>query len=331
MTGVAGGVTPSEHFGITLFNGNNTTVSTPFNASTEGGLFWISNRQHANGNFLIDSVRGVTQTLFGTDTSGQVVRQSITAFNSSNVTVGTYSSIGSGGSGTNVLWSWRGGGTASSNSNGSITSSVSANVDAGFSIVTYSGASTTSTVGHGLSAPPQIIIVKALNLNAGYPTLFNDGSSSFGLRLNTSNASDNANKEAFFGNGSSHIAPTSSVFTVGNVDETNQGYNYVAYCWTPITGYSHFGTYDGTDDATKSITGLGFTPRLIAIKCHNGSSQWNVLDSVRGVTHPLEWNNGTAEQTRSDFLVSFDSDGFTVAGDDAVSDAGRSFIYLAWA
>jgi hypothetical protein len=151
------------------------------------------------------------------------------------------------------------------------------------------------------------------------------------MRLNQTNGNDNGNKTLMFGNGSSHISPTSSVFTVGNSDETNQGYNYVAYCWTPIPGFSHFGTYDGTNDATKAITGLGFTPRLVAIKCHNASSQWNVTDSVRGVTHPLEWNQSSAEQTRSDFIQSFDADGFTVGTDDGVSDAGRSFIYLAWA
>ena len=60
-----------------------------------------------------------------------------------------------------VSWNWKAnGGTTSSNSNGSITSTVQANATAGFSIVKYTGTGANATVGHGLSTPPRFIQIK---------------------------------------------------------------------------------------------------------------------------------------------------------------------------
>ena len=57
-----------------------------------------------------------------------------------------------------VSWNWKANGSGSSNTNGSINSTVSANVDAGFSIVSYTGnGASSATVGHGLSSAPEMI------------------------------------------------------------------------------------------------------------------------------------------------------------------------------
>ena len=63
---------------------------------------------------------------------------------------------------TYVAWCWKAGGAAVSNTDGDITSSVSVNEEAGFSIATYTGstASGVLTVGHGLGKKPAWVIIK---------------------------------------------------------------------------------------------------------------------------------------------------------------------------
>jgi hypothetical protein len=67
--------------------------------------------------------------------------------------------------GTHVGWQWQAGqGSTSSNTSGSITSTVSVNTTAGFSVVTYTGTGSNATVGHGLGALHQMIMIfKARN------------------------------------------------------------------------------------------------------------------------------------------------------------------------
>ena len=60
-----------------------------------------------------------------------------------------------------VAWCWKAGGASVSNSDGTITSQVSVNQDAGFSIVSYTGdGNATATIGHGLGKKPKWIITK---------------------------------------------------------------------------------------------------------------------------------------------------------------------------
>ena len=328
----AGAITPSEHFGITLFNGNNTTVSTPFNASTEGGLFWISNRQHANGNFLIDSVRGVTETFFGTDPSASVVRQSITAFNSASVTVGTYSSIGSGGSGTNVLWSWRGGGAASSNSDGSITSSVSANVAAGFSITAYTGNGTqNATVGNGFNTQASLVIIKNRDQGdawfVGSPEL---GTNQF-MELNLATAKT-TNSDLNY-----TINSTTMQFTSATPHHmfNASGERYLMYSFANITGYQKIGTYTGTGSGLNQIN-VGFAPRVVIFKCHDtASTGWRIFDTTRGTDKSITLNSGGAEYDDIQNYVDFTSTGFEFNNSGVsqtngdLNGSGRNYIYLA--
>jgi hypothetical protein len=68
-----------------------------------------------------------------------------------------------------VAWNWLANGAGSSNTDGSITSTVSANTTSGFSIVSYTGTGTgNSTVGHGLGATPKFIIVKTRSAGDWY-------------------------------------------------------------------------------------------------------------------------------------------------------------------
>lgn len=361
-------VVPSDNFAPVLFNGNNTTVTTGFQTD----LAFIANRQHANGNFFIDSVRGVKQTMFPSTSDQEGTRESVTAFGSTSITIGTYSSIGSGGSGNNILWAWKAGGAPSATNSagagnaptsgsvmidgaassaalaGSIAATkISANTAAGFSIVTYSGASTTSTVAHGLTSAPELIIVKGRTVTAGWPTLYNDGSNSYTVRLSETGANDNANKNLMFGNGSSHTAPTSSVFTVGNSDETNQGHNYVAYCFHSVPNYSKIGSFDAT--GSEQFIDIGFTPRWLMIKKVTSSGSWPISDSVRspGTAPYCIYNNlyantqdaeGVSASNCNASYVQYTSTGFgwqasqiSAGTNPNYWESGQTFIYIAYA
>ena len=96
-----------------------------------------------------------------------------------------------------VAWCWKAGGTAVSNTDGTITSSVSANTDAGFSIVSYTGTGANATVGHGLNSAPELVITKDLtgrNWIVGSDVIDNWGTS---LYLNETQAKEPTNGSSF--------------------------------------------------------------------------------------------------------------------------------------
>tara|TARA_R100001510_G_C7645356_1_gene202750 strand:+ start:682 stop:1740 length:1059 start_codon:yes stop_codon:yes gene_type:complete len=345
FVGGAGGITPSDHFSIDIWSGNggtNRNIPTGFNLQANGGLVWIKKRTGSGGSdhILMDSVRGVTNFLYANTSDQEVANGGSThnqlkTFDTDGFSVAQSAYTNASGS-TYVAWSFLGGGSASSNGNGSITSSVSANVEAGFSIVTYSGASTTSTVGHGLSAPPELIIVKGRTVTAGWPTLYNDGTNSYTMRISENKGNDNDNKTLMFGNGSSHIAPTSSVFTVGNSDETNHNHNYVAYCFHSVAGYSKIGEYDGTGTTTGNFVETGFAVRWLFVKCHtNDGTSWVIVDNVRNPSNPRKnrlVSNSNALEDDCCNQFEFLTTGFRANGTDTSLNAlGRSMIYIAYA
>ena len=356
FVGGASGITPSDNFAVNIWSGDggtNRNIPTGFNLQSNGGVVWIKKRSGSGGSdhILMDSVRGVSNFIYPNDSAQEVANGGSThnqlkTFDSDGFSVAQSAYTNASGS-TYVAWSFLGGGAASSNGNGSITSSVSANVEAGFSIVTYSGASTTSTVGHGLSSAPELIIVKGRNVVAGWPTLYNDGSNSYTVRLSENGANDNANKNLMFGNGSSHTAPTSSVFTVGNSDETNQGYNYVAYCIHSVAGYSKVGTFNAS--GSEQFIDVGFTPRWLMIKKVTSSGNWGITDSVRsaGSVPYCIYNNiyadtadleGVSASNCNASYVQYTSTGFgwsaaqiSAGTNPNYWESGQTFIYLAYA
>jgi hypothetical protein len=144
-------VIPSEHFNTVLYTGTGSS-----NAISNLGLTpdftWIKSRSNTEGHGLVDSVRGATKLLSSNTTDSEATSANyVASLDSDGFTVGT-STLTNGNGYTYVAWNWKAGGTAVSNTNGSITSSVSANPAAGFSIVSYTGNGTSgATVGLGLS------------------------------------------------------------------------------------------------------------------------------------------------------------------------------------
>jgi hypothetical protein len=233
-----------------------------------------------------------------------------------------------------VAWCWKAGGAAVSNTDGSITSQVSANQNAGFSIGIYSGNSTAgATIGHGLSSTPELIIVK---LRSGIPpkawTVYHKdlGNTDY-LYLNSNSG---ANTYNFWNN----TSPTDSVFSVSSDTNVNSSSgNYVFYAFHSVDGYQRISSYNGTsatnriyttDDGTSTGNG-GFRPRFLLIKKYTGADDWIIYDSTRGEDLKLRPNTSDVESSLRDDL-DFEDDGFTLYGSYGLSNAsGQSYIYLA--
>ena len=230
------------------------------------------------------------------------------------------------------------------NNDGTIESQVSANQDAGFSVVKFgSSSSASTTVGHGLGAIPQLVIAKRLDSTGNWavqaPVLGNGY-----VLLNTSGLYQGADASIW-----NNTAPTSSVFTTAGGSGTffNAG-DFIAYVFTSITGFSKIGTYtwSGGYVAGTMVTGLGFKPAKVIIKGIDGSaSDWQLYDNKRGATtsaskwqaYALYANEAIAESTSGYQGILFDDDGFSAGvGDDGNTTAsgslnknGTTYLYIA--
>lgn len=324
------GPTGTDHFGIITYTGDRPTNAAKTGMGFQPDMVWIKGRSYDDFHSILDTNRGAN--VLSPDHYMEESSFSGFTFDSDGFTVGSSGQANSNGE-TLVAWGWKAnGGSTSSNSNGSITSTVQANTTAGFSIVTYAGNNAGSaTIGHGLDSAPQLIFVKARNHAAGWPTLFNDGSySHYGIRLNESGVDTN-NATVFFNN----TAPTDSVFSVGSADEVNDGYNYVAYCFHSVNGYQKVGHYTGTGNLYQQVD-LGFQARFIMVKKVSPSGdRWLMADTSR---HAAANNDAFLDTTSTlserDFNctngISFNSDNFVInTTDGSFNTNGGKYIYLA--
>jgi hypothetical protein len=310
--------------------GANLSVSNAVNGvSFQPDYVWLKSRSAATNNRNYDSVRG-SYYLVSNSTAAEVASGTM-AIQSNGFLVGTDSDINNNGS-TYVGWQWKASNaTAVSNTSGTITSSVSANTTAGFSVVTYTGTGANATVGHGLGVAPSMIILKQRNA-VDYWTVWHTTLGSTGyLLLNSTNGSSTA---ATYWNST---LPTSSVFSLGSDSRPNgSGTTYVAYCFAAVAGYSAFGSYTGNGSTDGTFVYTGFRPRWVLIKISSGSTgDWYLLDSSRDTynvaSNTLFPDLSNAEGTGANF-IDFLSNGFKLrnAG-GSTNGSGYTFIYATFA
>ena len=235
-----------------------------------------------------------------------------------------------------IGWGWKAGGAAVSNTSGNITSSVSVNQEAGFSIVSYTGnGSNGQTVGHGLGKKPAWIILKnrdaTQNWRVWHKSLASDGSKR--LLLDAVNASEDA---GFLND----TAPTSTVFTLGNADDAwnANGNKFIAYCWAEIPGYSKFGEYKGTGNSNGSFINVGFKPAFVLVKGKGFAGNWNLFDIKRPGVNPTNdrlfpnLNNSETDGSSSNNQIDILANGFKIRGSNVdTNSAGSTYLYMAFA
>tara|TARA_R100001591_G_scaffold6539_1_gene12814 strand:- start:36 stop:1082 length:1047 start_codon:yes stop_codon:yes gene_type:complete len=325
---------PELYFQTKLYTGNGGTQSITLDGSKnmQPDWTWIKKRNGAADSSLMDSVRGVRKSLRSNSTAADYTESSgFSSFDSNGFSFdGTAYNHVNRSSDTFVAWNWLAGGSASSNSNGDITSSVSANTTAGFSIVSYTGTGSNATIGHGLGSAPKFIIVK--NRDDGsknWVTQITALGNNY-LELNKTNATFSGS--TYFNN----TAPTPSVFTVGTVGSTNASSdNFIAYCFSEVKGYSKIGSYTGGSDP---FVYLGFKPAWIMFKNSSASENWRIIDNKRDTDNPaaqhLYPNLANAEGSGTSYndFVDFLSNGFKIrSGSGEIDGSGNTIIFMAFA
>jgi len=333
---------PGEHFNTVLYTGLYGTSDSYTGVGFQPDFTWLKHRNNptAYGHQLYDVVRGATNYLISNTSGaendgGGPFTAGLQSFDSDGFTIGQTLTINA--SGVNhVAWNWKADNTSgSSNTDGTITSTVSANTTAGFSIVSYTGNATAgATVGHGLSQAPEFMLIKQRDATKNWSVFANDPTDY--LILNGSNASADDNR---FWNDTS---PGSSVFTLGSIDWVNAtGNTYIAYCFHSVEGYSKFGTYIGNGANNGPFVYTGFSPAFLIVKeINTGVQNWYMMDNKRGTNNPVNQylypnqpsaENGYAQGDVFD-IVDFVSNGFKIKHSrPALNQSGNTLIYMAFA
>ena len=315
----------------TLYTGTGATQSITNAAAFKPDLVWIKNRSAADDNQLVDSVRGVTLRLISNGTNAESANAAgLTAFNSNGFTIGSDANYNRSGSSL-VGWQWQAGqGTTSSNTNGTITSTVSVNASAGFSVVTYTGTGANATVGHGLGVALGWLIVKRRTTAGGSWVVWHSAFAGTERIDLDSTAAKSTDATAW-----NSTSPSSSVFSIGTSGGTNlSAATYVAYCWTPIAGFSAFGSYTGNGSTDGPFVYTGFRPKFIMIKRTDNVGDWWMYDTSRSTfnTAVLILYANTSAAEISDSNVDMLSNGFKFrTASTQPNTNGGTFIYMAFA
>ena len=326
-------VAPGDHFNTVLYTGNRPNTQSITGVGFKPDFVWAKLRSASGyGAVLANSVSGAQKFLDSSNDSTEVsATNSLTSFDTDGFSVGGYGNWNgglSGANGTMVAWCWKAGGTAVSNTDGSITSTVSANQAAGFSIVKYTAGSSTNftqAVGHGLSQAPQMIIQKRTDSSSSnWYVIFTalDGSIDY-MNLNT----DSAKTDMETADSGAYVN-----FTIGNTgfsDWWGGSYNIINYCFHDIAGYQKIGTYTGT--GSSNTINVGFKPKFLLIKGNLDSTNWVIVDNQRDNADEWLYAN-TTDGTYDDGLTytAFTANGFTVDTTGTyVNSSGVNYIYLA--
>jgi hypothetical protein len=325
----------------TTYTGNSSTLTvtnTVGSTSFKPDFVWIKDRSTTSQHVLTDSVRGVDRQLFSSLTNAeQTSATGITSFNSNGFTTGANPSpTGATNSSPDgfIAWQWQAGaGSSSSNTNGSITSTVSAGATQGFSVATFSNptSGTSFTVGHGLGVAPAMIIFKYRNTTSDW-YVYHQKTGNTGLLFLDTTGAFQVNS-TFLNN----TSPTSSVFTIGSSFITATVYNFVAYCFAEVAGYSAFGSYTGNGSTDGPFVYTGFRPRWLLWKNTSlGGTDWTIVDSSRNTYNVansgLQPNGSYAEASNSNYQFDFLSNGFKVRTTNPEANrSGDTIIYACFA
>jgi hypothetical protein len=320
---------PSDHFETKIWTGNGSSQDISLDFAPD--WIWIKQRSATRYHNLQDTIRGTGLQLFSNTTSADNSDgTNITAFNSDGYSLGAGDNVNKNTS-TYVGWSWKAGGSASSNSDGNITSSVSVNTTAGFSIVSYTGTGGGKTVGHGLGVAPRVFFMKNrgsadYNWSVWHADLATPTTARLGLNV----TSAQQNHSSYWNDG----VPSATILNLGSDAGHNaNGDTYIAYCFAEKKGYSKFGTYEGNGIDDGPFIYTGFAPAFVMVKCFDQGEHWNIYDNKRGSSVTLSPNLNNVDRAMDDSpAMELLSNGFKIrTSDNNLSNAADGFIYMAFA
>ena len=315
----------SKHFDAKAFTFTNpTTLSTDF--ATD--LAWFKARSNVENNWLYDAVRGYDKNIKSNTTDAEVTFGGgpITTTATSLTIPSGMLSVGY----TYAGWLWKANGTGVSNTDGSITSTVSANPTAGFSIVTYTGTGSAATIGHGLGVAPSMYIIKSRDVARNW-LVHHSGLTAYNYTLNLNDTSAQVNNDKVTS------APTSQLLNFSASNLLNgSGEDYIAYCFAEVESYSKFGSYLGNGSTDGPFVYTGFRPAFLLFKRTDSAADWTIHDFRRLGYNSNDFElypngsyaeTGAAGSARSDFL----SNGFKIrANSGGINASGGTYIYMAF-
>ena len=333
----------SDYFNTVLYTGDGTSSNAITGTGFQPDFVWIKGRSTAYVHLLHDVVRGQSggeYLYLKSDATSpeQVVGDGsgLLSLDTDGFTVGKVGNATWNNSGTTYAsWNWLTDNTSgSSNTDGSITSTVSANTTSGFSIVSYTGTGVAGTIGHGLSTSPSMILIKNRSTAYSWIVYHKSLGATKNLYLDLTNASDTSSIQF------NDTEPTSSFFSVGTSLATNKSSDsIIAYCFAEKKGFSKFGNYTGNNSADGPFLYTGFKPAFVLIKATNAAQWWTLLDNTRDAYNQaslgLSPNSSNSESTfntdRGPHYMDFVSNGFKIRTDNSGINGTNSFIYMAFA
>ncbi|MDB3983238.1 hypothetical protein N9419_07260 [Candidatus Pelagibacter sp.] len=319
----------SEHFNTKLYTGNGST-QTISSVGFQPDFTWIKHRDGETAHMLFDYVRGALKRIqTNTANSETTANNTLTSWNSDGFALGTENDTNGSGR-LFASWNWKANGAGSANTDGSISSTVSANTTSGFSIVSWSGTASSGTIGHGLGSVPKMIITKS-RTNSGdwWGTYHHSLGNNKGIFLN---ATEESATRTYWNN----TTPTSSVFSVSAERSVNgSGENLIAYCFAEKQGYSKFGSYTGNGNDDGAFVYTGFKPAFVIIKS-TSTNTWIMLDNKRGSYNvnqsKLFADANSAENTDTSNGIDFLSNGLKLRRNNSeINTSGQSYIFMAFA
>ena len=321
---------PKDYFNTVLHTGNGSELAVS-GVGFEPDLTWIKNRSNVDFHVLTDTVRGATKYVRSNDGTLETTNaEGLKSFDSDGYTLGTQNQVNEN-TADFAGWNWKGATTAVP-SGGTITpTACSFSATAGFGIYAYAGNATSgATIAHGLGAVPKMLIIKERSDGASWCVYHVITGNDYILNLNDSGGGS--------GGTSGHwndTTPTSTVFTIGNSSELNDGSEtYVAYAFADVKGYSKFGGYTGNGTADGAFIYTGFRPAFVLIKSTSGAGAWAMFDDKRDGYNidndHVSANTTAVEQT--DDVLDIVSNGFKMRSTtNMVNGSGWTYVYMAFA
>ena len=335
----------TDHFNTITYTGDGQTTNDITGVGFKPDWTWIKERDddgsHIASHVLLDSSRGYEKYLVSNSANGEGTGVSNNNRTRSNDGFQTNNSGATNQSGQPyVAWNWKAnGGTTSSNTDGTITSTVQANATAGFSIITYTGTGTQSdTVGHGLKdaegngVKPKVAIVKSLsetqNWHVYHEGVHGSAPHNYVLVLNANNDRSSSSSAFWGGN-----APTTTVMGVGDDNSSNKlNTTYVMYLFNEVQGFSKFGDYYSVFSTNGNYIHCGFRPQWVMIKAYAGVADagWIMYDDVRSTQNPTTnhmFAHLTNKETEnSNLYIDFLSTGFKIRGTNTNIGGGSDYL-----
>ena len=339
---------PELYFQTVLWSGDSNSPRTiTFDGSEDMQPDWIWSKKRNSADYgqIYDSVRtfGAGKEIVPSDNfdEGNSTNNSTALGNISSVTSDGFvltegnhgtssirSLLNNHSGSTHVAWAWAAGGSASSNTDGSITSSVSVNTTAGFSICTFTQASSGSfTFGHGLGVAPSMVIGKSRGNTSNWQIFHTFLGTGKFIQLNSTQAQQTLSN--FWG------TIDTSIVTVGS-NQLEASQPSVYYCFAEKKGYSKFGNYTGNGNADGTFTYLGFKPSFVMVRDPGNAENWLMYDNKRPGynlnNNHLFANTSDAETASTANTMDLLSNGFKIrSSNNGLNRSGTSFFYMAFA